>query len=102
MSQGTLQNQKYQTCIDVCKGCAEASEYCATCDLQEQDVKAMASSSRLIGTVPIFVGQLYNSCQEIVNTQQICNICADICEACAKECERYTDNGPLSKLCTGM
>jgi sulfur relay (sulfurtransferase) complex TusBCD TusD component (DsrE family) len=41
--QGTLQNQKYQTYIDVCNSCAEACGYCATCDLQEQDVKAMAS-----------------------------------------------------------
>ena len=42
-TQGTLQNQKYQTCIDACSSCADACEYCATCDLQEQDVKAMAS-----------------------------------------------------------
>ena len=42
-TQGTLQNQKYQSCIYACNSCAEACEYCATCDLQEQDVKAMVS-----------------------------------------------------------
>ncbi len=42
-TQGTLQNQKYQTCIDACNSCAEACEYCATCDLHEQNVKTMAS-----------------------------------------------------------
>ena len=65
-TQGTLQNQKYQTCIDACNSCAEACEYCATCDLREQDVKTMASCVQINGDcaniqnkyamfVPIFV-----------------------------------------------
>jgi adenine C2-methylase RlmN of 23S rRNA A2503 and tRNA A37 len=39
---GTLQNTKWQSCIDACMNCAEACEFCATSsDLKEQDVKMM-------------------------------------------------------------
>jgi hypothetical protein len=35
----TLQNTKWQSCIDACMRCAEACEFCATSDLKERDVK---------------------------------------------------------------
>jgi hypothetical protein len=91
-TQGSLQNQKYQTCIDVCNSCAEACEYCATCDLQEQDVKTMTSCvqiNRDCANICWTASQFMSRDSEHV--KQICNVCADICEACAKECERYTD-----------
>jgi hypothetical protein len=42
----TLQNEKWQNCIDACMRCAESCEYCATCDLQEQDVKMMINCAQ--------------------------------------------------------
>jgi hypothetical protein len=44
---GTLQNTKWQSCIDACMHCAEACEFCATSDLKEQDVKMMASCAQM-------------------------------------------------------
>lgn len=32
----TLQNQKYQGCIDACNRCAESCEFCATSCLREK------------------------------------------------------------------
>ncbi|HEX7208319.1 MAG TPA: four-helix bundle copper-binding protein [Nitrososphaeraceae archaeon] len=87
----TLQNSKYQSCIDVCNTCAEACEYCATCDLREEDVKMMASCV-----------QINRDCANICWTAsqfmsrdskyaiQLCSLCADICDACAIECEKHT------------
>ena len=54
-TQGILQNQKYQTCIDACNNCAAACEYCATCDLKEQDVKAMVSCVQINRDCAMFV-----------------------------------------------
>ena len=91
-TQGTLQNQKYQTCIDACNSCAEACEYCATCDLCEQDVKTMASCvqiNRDCANICWTASQFMSRDNQY--SKQICNICADICETCAKECERYAD-----------
>jgi hypothetical protein len=47
MSTATLQNTKWQSCIDACMRCAEACEFCATSDLREQDVKMMASCTQI-------------------------------------------------------
>src|SRR5215204_5559747 len=83
---------KISTCVDVCNSCAEACEYCATCDLQEQDVKAMTSCvqiNRDCANICWTASQFMSRDSEHV--KQICNVCADICEACAKECEKYTD-----------
>jgi hypothetical protein len=56
---GTLQNTKWQSCIDACMRCAEACEFCATSDLKEQDVKMMASCVlRSIENVLLFAGHL--------------------------------------------
>jgi len=86
----TLQNSKWQNCIDACMHCAEACEFCATSDLREQDVKMMASCA-----------QLNRECAEVCWTssslmsmdsqfaKQFCNLCADICDSCALECERH-------------
>ena len=41
--------------------------------------------------MPIFVGQLHNSCQGIVNMRNKYAMFVQIFEACAKECKRYTD-----------
>ena len=87
---GTLQNTKWQSCIDACMHCAEACEFCATSDLKEQDVKMMASCA-----------QMNRQCAAVCWTsavlmsmdsqfaKQFCNLCADICDACAQECERH-------------
>ena len=37
----TLQNTKWQSCIDACMRCAEACEFCATSCLREQDIKML-------------------------------------------------------------
>ena len=69
-----------------------ACEYCATCDLHEQNVKTMASCvqiNRDCANICWTASQFMSRDSEYV--KQICNVCADICEACAKECERYTD-----------
>ena len=44
---GILQNEKWQSCIDVCMRCAESCEYCATCDLREQDVKMVENCDQI-------------------------------------------------------
>ena len=105
-TQGTLQNQKYQTCIDACNSCAEACEYCATCDLREQDVKTMASCvqiNRDCANICWTASQFMS--RDSQYTKQICNVCADICEACAnvndtliwtivKNVHRYVEDVP--------
>jgi hypothetical protein len=45
-STATLQNTKWQSCIDACMRCAEAYEFCTTSDLKEQDVKMMATCAQ--------------------------------------------------------
>jgi hypothetical protein len=87
-----LQNEKWQSCIDACMQCAESCEYCATCDLREQDVKNMVSCvqiNRACASVCWTSAQLMSIDSEF--SKQFCSLCADICDACAKECERYTD-----------
>jgi hypothetical protein len=88
----SLQNEKWQNCIDACMHCAESCEYCATCDLQEQDVKMMINcvqTNRACASVCWTSAQLMSMDSEFA--KQFCNLCADICDACAKECERHTD-----------
>ena len=94
----TLQNTKWQSCIDACMRCAEACEFCATSGLKEQDVKIMTSCA-----------QINRECTEVCWTsaalmsmdsqfaKQFCNLCADICDACAQECERH--NVDHCKIC---
>src|SRR5918996_3345413 len=41
MTANTLQNSRYQSCIDACNACAESCELCATSCLREQDVKML-------------------------------------------------------------
>jgi uncharacterized protein DUF326 len=89
-SAATLQNTKWQSCIDACMRCAEACEFCATSDLREQDVKMMVSCA-----------QINRECAAVCWTsaaimsmdgqfaKQYCMQCADICDACAEECERH-------------
>ena len=75
-----------------CNSCAEACEYCATCDLCEQDVKTMASCvqiNRDCANICWTASQFMS--RDSQYSKQICNVCADICETCAKECERYAD-----------
>lgn len=88
----TLQNEKWQSCIDACMRCAESCEYCATCDLQENNLKMMincAQTNRACASVCWTSAQLMSMDSEF--SKQFCNLCADICDACAKECERHTD-----------
>jgi hypothetical protein len=87
---GTLQNTKWQSCIDACMRCAEACEFCATQCLREEDVKMMATCV-----------QLCRECAEVcwssaalmsMDSQfakQFCKLCADVCDACAQECEKH-------------
>jgi hypothetical protein len=87
---GILQNTKWQSCIDACMRCAEACEFCATCDLNEPDVKIVLSCA-----------QINRECAKVCWTsaslmsmdsqfaKQFCSLCADVCDACAKECERH-------------
>jgi hypothetical protein len=61
---GTLQNTKWQSCIDACMRCAEACEFYATSDLKEQDVTMMASCAQSIENLPLFVGHVISSSAE--------------------------------------
>src|ERR671932_2734144 len=40
-------NTKWQSCIDACVHCAQACEFCATCDLSESDVKVVLSCAQI-------------------------------------------------------
>jgi hypothetical protein len=71
-TQGTLQNQKYQSCIYACNSCAEACEYCDTCDLQEQDVKAMASCVQINRDCANICWTASQFIQGITNMQCLC------------------------------
>jgi hypothetical protein len=91
-SKQLLQNEKWPSCIDACMRCAESCEYCATCDLQEDNLKMMincAQANRACASVCWTSAQLMSMDSEFAT--KFCNICADICDACAKECERHTD-----------
>jgi hypothetical protein len=87
---GTLQNTKWQSCIDACMRCAEACEFCATSDLKEQDVKMMASCAQInreCAAVCWTSSALMSMDSQFA--KQFCNLCADVCDACAQECEHH-------------
>jgi len=87
-----LQNEKWQSCIDACMRCAESCEYCATCDLQEENVKMMINcvqTNRACASVCWTSAQLMSIDSEFA--KKFCKLCADIRDTCAKECERHTD-----------
>ena len=87
----TLQNPKYQTCIDACCVCCEACEACCTACLSNPKVGTM---TRCI--------MLARDCADICSTalclmsrgseyaKQCCNVCAEVCDACADECEKFS------------
>jgi hypothetical protein len=85
--------------------CAESCEYCAICDLQEQDVKNMASCTqinRACASVCWTSVQLMSTDNKF--SKQFYSFCADICDACAKECERHTGMDHCQKcteVCSG-
>jgi hypothetical protein len=90
MSTTSLQNTKWQSCIDAGMRCAGACEYCATSDLRESNLKSMVSCA-----------QINRECAAICWTaaslmsmdghfaKQYCDFCATVCNACADECERH-------------
>jgi hypothetical protein len=87
----TLQNTKWQSCIDACMRCAEACEFCATSDLKEQDVKMMASCAQMnrqCAAVCWTSASLMSMDSQFA--KQFCILCADVCDACAQECENTT------------
>lgn len=89
-SAATLQNTKWQSCIDACMRCAEACEFCATSDLKEQEVKMMASCAQInreCAAVCWTSASLMSMDSQFA--KQFCGLCADICDACAQECERH-------------
>ena len=115
MSTGTLQNTKWQSCIDACMRCAEACEFCATSDMKEQGqtlvqvieeaaVAGAATSPEIIQQIVKMITnciQVNRECAAVCWTsaalmsmdsqfaKQFCNLCADVCNACAKECEHH-------------
>src|SRR5918999_2887276 len=87
---GTLQNTKWQSCIDAWIRCAEACEFCATSDLKERDVKLLASCAQInreCAAVCWTAASLMSMDSQF--SKQYCDLCADVCEACATECERH-------------
>jgi hypothetical protein len=90
-TQITLQNPKYQTCIDACCVCCEACETCCTSCLSNQKVGTM---TRCI----MMARDCANMCSTAIclmsrgseYAKQICNICAEVCDACAVECEKFS------------
>lgn len=89
---GSLQNQKYQSCINACFECAESCEFCTTSCLREQDVKMLTTCIQLnrdCATICLAAAAFMS--RDSKYAKQICNICADICEACAQECEQHTN-----------
>ncbi len=88
----TLQNEKYQSCIDACFACAESCEYCATCCLREQDVKMLVRCiqiNRDCATICLAAGTAMSRDSEYAKIA--CKVCADVCDACAQECEKHAD-----------
>lgn len=99
MSTNTLQNSKYQSCIDACNACAESCELCATSCLREQDVKMLARCIQLdrdCATICWTASQFMSRDSEFV--KQVCNACALSSDACAEECEKH-QNMEHCKLC---
>jgi hypothetical protein len=114
VSSTSLQNIKWQSCIDACMRCANACEFCATCDLKEQErtlvqiaeesatagAATSADVNQQIVKIMTSCAQINRECATICWTsaalmsmdsqfaKQFCNLCADICDACAQECER--------------
>ena len=110
----TLQNTKWQSCIDACMRCAEACEFCVTSDLKEQaqtlvqvaEEAATAGAATSTDVTQEIVkmmascAQINRECAAVCWTssalmsmdgqfaKQFCNLCADICDVCAQECER--------------
>lgn len=112
---GTLQNTKWQSCIDACMRCAEACEFCATSDVKQQgqtlvqvaEEAASAGAATSFDVIQQIVKRM-TSCVQVnrecaavcwtsaslmsidsLFAKQFCNLCADVCDACAKECERH-------------
>lgn len=100
----TLQNPKYQECIDSCNNCAEACEACCTACLT--DASNVGIMTRCI--------MMYRDCADMCRmascmmargseyAKQSCNMCADVCEACAMECDKMAGKMEQCKQCADM
>ena len=97
----TLQNPKYQTCVDACNVCCECCEACCTACLSDQKAVGMMTRCIMItrdcADICMTASCLMSRGSE--NAKQICNICADICDACAEECEKFSSKMEQCKQC---
>ena len=87
-----LKNQKYQTCVDACCNCMEASEACCTACMNDmQNVGKMTRCMMMMrdcSAMCIMCAQCM--CRGSEYVKQMCNMCAEICDACAMECEKHS------------
>ena len=90
MSNMTLQNSKWQGCIDACMRCAEGCEFCATSDLRYQNVQLMANCAQMNRECAVVCWTSASlMSMDSKYAKQFCNLCATICEACANECKKH-------------
>jgi hypothetical protein len=87
----TLQNPKYQTCIDACCTCCEACESCCTACLSNPKVGTMTRCIMMArDCADICCTALCLMSRGSEYAKQCCNVCAEVCDACADECEKFS------------
>ena len=85
-----LTEEKYQKCINLCYGCAQACDACTAACLNEKDVKKLTMCIELNqDCAEACVWTARYMARNSVLSEAACSMCAEICDACADECEKH-------------
>jgi hypothetical protein len=84
------QLQQYLDCIAACNACTVACQHCASCCLQEPDVKMMTRCIALdldcAQVCQVAVALMAGGSE---HAPALCRVCADICRVCGEECAKH-------------
>jgi len=85
-----MRNERFASCIDLCKECADACDNCAASCLQEEDVSGMRRCIALdidcAALCRLAVGFMARGSDMVA---AVCEACAEVCDVCAEECGQH-------------
>ena len=98
MSEHTMGQERYQSCIEACNACVNSCDRCATACLQDDDVEMMVlcilEDLDCAAVCRMAAGYMARDSRYARN---VCDLCASICETCAEECARHPQ--PHCQIC---